>query len=262
MTDRYADAVRARRAELHAERAALAGSHRGELRSELALSRLATAELTRTALRQLAIQVRARIGRADRADRARVPGDVAIAVAAIAEAVDVELTIELAAALRRIAGSRALDLPDGWPPLPDARPPVVDVAFAGPRTALLAGTMEGITVWRTALVPIAALPLLGLPVLSLPVLGGPTLAPLAIGLAVAGLVVAVRHRRGLAERAALQRATEDALATARAGLDADTGRRLLELERAAGADLDMAVQRRRAAVEAQLRELAPAVADA
>lgn len=257
MTDRYADAVRARRAELRAERAALAGSHRAELRSELALARLAAAELAATALRQLGREARDRIATADRAGRARLPAEVGTAVAAIAAAVDGELTGELAAALRRIAGVRALQLPEGWPAVPTGRPPVVDDAFARPRTPLLAGAAEGIAVWRTALVPVAALPVLGLPVL-----GGPALAPLATGLAVAGLVLAVRHRRGVAERMVLQRATDEALATARAQLDADTGRRLLELERAAGEELDRAAQQRRAVVEAELRELSPVVADA
>lgn len=254
VTDRYAEAVRARRAELRADRAALVGSHRAELRTELALARLAAVEVTATALRRLARESRSRIETADRAGRARLPADVAAAVAAIAAAVDVELTGELAPALRRIAGCRALALPDGWPAVPAARPPAVDDAFTRRRTSWLAGAMEGITVWRTALLPIAALPLLGLPVL-----GGPALAPLAIGLAAAGLVAAVRHRRALAERVVLQRMTDEALATARAQLDADTGRRLLELERSAGADLDLAVDRRRAAVEAELRDLSPAV---
>jgi hypothetical protein len=256
MTDRYADAVRARRVELRAERAALAGSHRAELRTELALARLAVADLVAAALRQLAREARGRIATADRIGRARLPADVATAVAAVAAAVDAELRGELAPAVRRIAGVRALEVPAGWPVVPAARPPVVDDAFAGPRTPLLAGALEGITVWRTALVPVAALPLLGLPVL-----GGPALAPLAIGAAAAALVVAVRHRRAQVERAALARAVEEALGTARALLDADTGRRLLELERSAGAELDHAVLRRRAVVEAELRELSPVGSD-
>lgn len=256
MTDRYAEAVRARRAELRAERAALAGTHRVELRTELALARLAVTDLVATALRQLTREARDRIATADRVGRERMPTDVATAVAALAAAVDAELTGELAPALRRIAGIRALVMPDGWPAVPAARPPLVDDAFARPRTPLLAGALEGITVWRTALVPVAALPLLGLPVL-----GGPALAPLAIGATVAALVVAVRHRRAQVERAALARAVDEAVATARALLDADTGRRLLELERAAGAELDHAVLRRRAVVEAELRELSPAGSD-
>ena len=256
MTDRYADAVRARRAELRAERAALAGSHRVELRTELALARLAVTDLVATALRQLTREARDRVAAADRIGRERIPADVAAAVAALAALVDAELIGELAPALRRIAGSRALELPDGWPAVPTGRPPLVADAFARPRTPLLAGTLEGITVWRTALVPVAALPLFGLPVL-----GGPALAPLALGTAMAALVVAVRHRRAEVERVALTRAVDEAVATARALLDADTGRRLLELERSAGAELDHAVLRRRAAVEAELRELSPAGSD-
>lgn len=256
MSDRYADAVRARRAELRAERAALAGAHRVELRTELALARLAVTDLVAAALRQLAREARARIATADRAGRDRMPADIAIAVAALAAAVDAELSGELAPALRRIAGVRALEMPEGWPAVPAARPPVVDDAFARPRTPLLTGALEGITVWRTALVPIAALPLLGLPVL-----GGPALAPLAIGAAAAALVVAVRHRRAQVERTALARAAEEAVATARALLDADTGRRILELERSAGAELDHAVLSRRAVVEAELRELSPVGSD-
>jgi hypothetical protein len=45
-------------------------------------------------------------------------------------------------------------------------------------------------------------------------------------------------------------------------LDADLGRRLLELERSAGADLDVAVARRRVVVETEWRALRAEVADA
>ncbi|SHK81563.1 hypothetical protein SAMN05443637_112162 [Pseudonocardia thermophila] len=256
MTDRYADAVRARRAELRAERAALGGAHRAELRTELALARLAVAELVAVAARQLVREVRERVAAADRTGRARLPADVERAVHAIAAAVDDHLTGELAPALCRVAGSRGLTLPPEWPAVPPGRPPVVD-PIAPARTPLLVGALEGLTAWRTALLPLAALPLLGLPVL-----GGPALAPLAIGTAVTALVLAVRHRRVLAERAALLRAAEEAVAAARALLDADVSRRLLELERSVGAELDEAVARRRVGVEAELRELAPVVADA
>ncbi|WP_433557378.1 hypothetical protein ACQPWY_37305 [Pseudonocardia xinjiangensis] len=85
----------------------------------------------------------------------------------------------------------------------------------------------------------------------------PALAPLAVGAGVAAVIATVRARRTSAERLRLHRHTEQVLAAAARAVDADLGRRLVELERAAVAALDAAVLRRRAEVDAELALLAP-----
>jgi len=257
MSHRYDDAVRARRVELIDERRLLGGTHRAELRSELALSRIAASDVIAAAFTQLRRETRAHVEHRDRAVRNRLPTLLGPAVDALATAVHGRWAAELTPGLRRIAALRSLDVGrPGWPPLPAlrARP----VAPRTPeRSPLLTGASDGLTLWRLVLVPLAVLPLFGLPVL-----GGPALAPLAMGVGAAVAVLAVRSRRIASERAALRRCVDETLTSARTALEGDLGRRLLELERSAGADLDTAVLRRRAAVEAEWRELVPEVAGA
>ena len=254
MADRYADAVRARRAELRAERASLAGGYRAELRSELALGRLVASDAAATALAELGREARAHAEAADRARLAALPERITAALDAVAVAVHSRMAAELGPALRRIATSRALRLDAGWPRLPGPRLPVATVPEPEPLPArsLLTGTAEGLAFWRLALLPLAVLPLLGLPAM-----GGPAFAPLAAGVGATAAVAAFRSRRLALQRAALRRCADDAIAAAAAAIDADVGRRLLELERAAGAELDAAVAARRALVDAELRALAP-----
>lgn len=255
MPDRYADAVRARRSELRAERLLLDGAHRGELRSELALSRIAASAAATTALTELAREARLHVEGADREGRARLPASLAAALDAVAVMVHARWVAELAPALRRIATGRSLVTDRDWPRLPGPRLPVVVVPSAPDPVrqarTLLVGAADGVALWRLVLLPLAVLPLLGLPAL-----GGPALAPFAAGVAVAGVVVAVRSRRATLERAGLRRCVDETLTAGRAVVEADLGRRLLELERAVGAELDVAVARRRAVVEAELRVLA------
>lgn len=251
MSDRYADAVRARRAELRAALAELDGAHRAELRSELALARIAASDAAIAALSRLAREARAYVESAGPAGRRRLPALLGDAVDALAVAL--HSAAHLGAALRRIAGRRGLELGPDWPRLPGPRlPVVVPVPPDSARHSLLAGAVEGVALWRVALVPLAVLPLLGLPAL-----GGPRLAPLAVGLGLAGLILAVRHRRAAADRAALYACAVDTLGSARAAIEADLGRRLLELERTLGAELDRAAARRRCEIEAELGALAP-----
>ena len=62
-------------------------------------------------------------------------------------------------------------------------------------------------------------------------------------------------RRGHAEQALLRRQVDAVLGQARITLRVDVERMLLEVERSAAAELDSAVQRRRAVVEAELLAL-------
>jgi hypothetical protein len=256
MPDRYAEAVRARRAELADARGQLHGSHRAELRGELALSRLAAADALAAALAQLGREARGHIGHPDHAVRAGFPALLAAALDRIAEAAHERWVAELAAGLRQIATVRSLGLGPAWPRLPPPRlpvlpaPPPVEAVRAG--RSLLSGAVEGLALWRLVLFPIAVLSVVGLAAPA-----WPALLPLAAGVGVAGAVVAARSRRIALERAALRRCAEETLAAARVALEADLGRRLVEVERSAGADLDAAVARRRRTVDAELRALAP-----
>lgn len=252
MPDRYADAVRARRAELRAEQGPLAGTHRGELRAELALARIVAADAAAAAFADLAREVGAHAGHPERAVGRALPGCMSAALDALAARVHTATLAQLVPALRRIATARRLDLGLSWPALPTPRRPMLDPVPAAPvRAPHLAGAAEGLAVWRVALVVLAAMPLVGLPVW-----GGPALAPAAVGIGAAAVTVAVLARRGGAERALLRRRMDAVLVQARAALRVDVERMLLELERSAAAELDAAVERRRAAVEAELLALA------
>ena len=123
MSTRYACAVHARRVELRARRADLTGDHRVELRSCLALSRLAATADTAAALAGLAREVAVHIDAADRAARERLPARLAAAVDDVAFAGHAAWAAALRPALRRIATERSLSMPPGWPRLPAGRPP-------------------------------------------------------------------------------------------------------------------------------------------
>jgi hypothetical protein len=253
--DRYADSVRARRAELRAQRERLLGGHRSELRSALALSRVAAAGETANALADLARDVANHLERADRTGRRRTSALLGRAVADTVLQLHEGWAAALRPALRRIAAERSLPVEPGWPRLPAPRIPPMPAAPPPTRTprALLSGAAQGAALWRLLLVPAAVLPLCGLPAW-----GGPALAPLAAGSGVAALVVAARSGRTAAERAALRRHADTVLAAAAIGMETDLQRRLLELERTASAVLDAGITRRRAEVDSELALLAPA----
>lgn len=252
LPDRYGDAVRARRAELRSELGVLSGTHRAELRAELSLARIAATDAATAAFAGLAREVRRYVVHGAptvrRSLATRLPG----ALDALAERVHATAFAGLAPTLRRIATVRRLDIGPGWPTVPSPRLPLLDRAPPEPlRPPRLTGAAEGLAVWRVALVVVAAMPLVGLPVV-----GGAGLAPLAAGLGAAGVAVAVRQRRSGVERAVAARQAEALLARGRAALRVDVERMLLELERAAAAELDAAVERRRGSVEAELLALA------
>jgi hypothetical protein len=251
MPDRYADAVRARRAELRAELEPLAGTHRAELRAELGLARIVAADRAAAAFADLVREVGEHVDHTDRAVGRALPACLPTALDGLAVRVHSGTLAQLAPALRRIATARRLDLGPAWPALPAPRLPLLAAGQVAPvRAPRLAGAAEGLAVWRVAFVLLAAMPLVGLPVW-----GGPALAPVAVGLGAAAVVVAVVARRGSAEQALLRRRMEAVLGQARVAVRVDVERMLLELERSAGAELDAAVLRRRALVEAELLAL-------
>jgi hypothetical protein len=257
MPDRYADAVRARRAELRALRELLAGGHRAELRTELATVKVAVAAQLGAALIAVAREFRGQVERADRRTRAVLPE---LLLAEVENALARERHAGLAAAaaaVRRTAGARSVPFDPMWPApgrgsprrrLPE--PPPLEPP-PGAARALLTGVAGS---WRLALVPLAALPVVGI--------AGPALLPLAVGTGVAAVLAAGRARAVAHERVRLRQWADEVLAGARARAEVDLVAAFLELERAAGADLDAAVARRRAEVEAALAALAALGAEA
>jgi hypothetical protein len=253
MPDRYADAVRARRVELRALRELLSGGHRAELRSCLALSRLAAAAHAAAALAELRRETAEHATGGDRTVRQRLPALVDAAVAAIAHAVHAGWAAGLHPALRRIATERDLAIEPGFPRLPAPwlpGPPPRLPEPPRPTWSLLAP--EGSALWRAALLPVAVLPVLGLPAVT-----GPAAVPIALGAGVAAVAFAVRRQRIGVERATARRNAEHVISAAAAAVEADLDRRIVEVERSAAAALDAAVLRRRAAVDAELALLAP-----
>ncbi len=252
--DRYADAVRARRAELRAQLRRLGGSHRHELRGALALSHVVTAAETAAALAALGREIGQHIDHADSTARQRVPATFAAALDDCARSMSGGWAVALRPALRRIASERSLHVDPDWPRLPAPRPLSLPAPPPPVRTLAAVGTglAHGAALGRLLLVPLVVLPLCGLPLV-----GGPALVPLAVGAAITATALATRSRRAAADRSRLRRHVEAVLAAAGTALDADLGRRLIELEHSAGATLDAAVSRRRAELEAELVELAP-----
>ncbi|MEJ3655772.1 hypothetical protein WEH80_22640 [Actinomycetes bacterium KLBMP 9759] len=254
MPDRYAEAVRARRAELRAERALLGGSHRAELRNELALSRVDASATASTAFGRLAREVRQHVDAAGRGQLRALPALVAEAIVAVGAATGAAWAADLGPALRRIAACRSLAMPSGWPALPDVRfgvaPPEPEPVR--PTLTVLVGAAGGVAASRAVVLPLALLPIAGLPAV-----GGAGLLPLGAGAAAAGAVVALRSHGTSLRRAALRRAVDDALAAACTSLDNDLTRRLLEVERTVGAELDDAVAALLAVLDRELREIVP-----
>ena len=110
MPDRYADAVRARRAELRAELGSLAGTHRAELRAELGLARIVATDGAAAAFADLSREVAAHTGHPERAVGRALPACLPAALDGLTTRVHAATFAQLAPALRRIATVRRLDL--------------------------------------------------------------------------------------------------------------------------------------------------------
>lgn len=255
--ERYADAVRARRAELRADRALLLGGPR-EVRHVLMAARLAaSAELT-AALAGLRRELRHHAARADGAGRAALPSLTGAAVGRLVDRVVAGWAAALLAALRGVAAARCAPGGSSWlvvdpvVALVTCRP---SVAIPGPdpppslARALVLGVTGG--TWRVALLPAAALPAIGLPAL-----GGRAVLPPALGIVAALLVAGARAHRIAADRARLCRWADEVVAAVRAVVETELARRAVEVERVVGAELDDLVARQLARVDAELRALA------
>ncbi|GEL19649.1 hypothetical protein [Pseudonocardia asaccharolytica] len=245
MPDRYADAVRRRRAELRAHHLMLTGGHRAEIRAACAQVRVALAADVARTVAELARQARGYVDCPDRAVRHRLPA----LLAAAADEARADLRARIAAlvlpALRRIAAQRGVlgalvSLPGGAPGRPGGLPGPEPLPGLG---RVLAASGSG-GFWRLAVLPAATIPVLGLPV--------------GLGLVLLVFVLVARQRWVAAERARLHRWSADAVAEVHGGLDTELGLALLDLEQRAGVLLDAAVAARRTEIEAELQALAPA----
>ncbi|HVL82956.1 MAG TPA: hypothetical protein VM367_01485 [Pseudonocardia sp.] len=250
--DRYADAVRARRAELAGLRALLARGHRGELRSRLALARITASAGLATELAAFGRELRACIDAADGRSRTALPDAVGGAVPELVASAR-EHTAGALAAVRVLAAERGL-LPDlCWPATPATGPLPALPAPEAPATAAraLVDLVGAAGPWRVVL------PVAGLPILGAPALGRPAAVPLLLAASVLVVGLGVRARRVALDRARLHRWTVEVLAALRTALGAELDRWFVEVERAAGGDLDTRAAARLAEVDAELAALAP-----
>ncbi|MGE3286445.1 MAG: hypothetical protein AB7J32_10125 [Pseudonocardia sp.] len=244
--DRYADAVRARRAELRAARDGLAGVHR-DLRSALTIARLSASTELADATGRLATEARAFLKVAERRERARFPAVLLDGVDQLRAWAAPRREAAVRAAARRVAARRGVLVDAAWPALADDPPRPLPAVGGDPGRSPWSSIAGG---WRAALLPAATLPLTGLSVAS----PGAVVATTALGLGVAVLVGG--HQAATAERVGLRRWSDEVLLAVRADGDAALARMVLRVEQA-GSTLEAAVAARRADVEAELAELAP-----
>lgn len=251
--DRYADAVRARRAELRALTALLDGGHRAELRSCLALARVTGSAALAADLAELGRDLRAHVERADRRGRAALPRLVAAATEQLVAAA-ARRREPVLAAVRALAAERGLLPGPEWPSAARAEP-VASSALPPPDpptgASMLAGLADGAGVWRLVL------PLAGLPMLGLPALGGAALLPVAIVAGVAMVAAAVQMRRSAADRARWRLWAGETHIALRTSLGTDLDTWLIALERTVAPELDRRAERLRVVLDAELRNLEP-----
>ncbi|MGD9525294.1 hypothetical protein [Pseudonocardia sp.] len=244
--DRYADAVRARRAELRAARDRLAGVHR-DLRSALTIARLGASAEFADATGRLAAEARAFLKAAERRERARFPAVLLDAAERLRAWAAPRRAGTVRAAARRVATRRGIPVGAAWPVLADDPPRPLPAPATEPGGSPWSSIAGG---WRAALLPAATLPLTGLSVAS----PGAVVATSALGLGAAVLVGG--HQSATAERARLRRWSDEVLLAVRADGDAALARMVLRIEQAAG-ELDAAIAAARAGIDAELAELAP-----
>lgn len=243
MPDRYADAVRARRAELRAMQATLR-TYPVELRGRLTLARLAAERAAGTAVDELAGEAAAHVT----AGTPHLPAAVDAAAGAVLAEVHAGWAAAVRPALRRIAAERGWVPEPAWPRLPAPHRPVPARPAPAPPGGLLTRLGEGAALGRLALLPLAVSPAL---------VGGRALVPLAAGTGLAALGVAVAAHRGAVRRQRLHRHVEHTLAGLRTGVARELTRWTVETERTAGHTLDTELTRIATDLDRELRLLAP-----
>ena len=131
------------------------------------------------------------------------------------------------AAARRAVAARELRVAEEWPVIEGPAPPSEPVP---PPRVRAVEVVTDPAAWRLAVLPTALLPVVLVPLLGLPAAAAPALLPPAVGLGALVLVVVARARHAAVHRARLRRFADVLVAAARERIDADAGRRLLELE--------------------------------
>ncbi len=247
VSDRYADAVTARRAELRAQRRLLGPGIRAELRDALALVRAAGAAGTTAAFADLRREVEVHL---DHTSARALPPLVAAAVVAIEEWAHRRWTDEARTALLEVALLRELPVLPVVPP----REPGPAAHPGQPRPVRWIEVLADAGAWRLAVLPLVVAPLTGP--------AGPAVLLPALGLGVLVLAVVLRARRAATEQARVRLWCAELVALAQERIDAELGRRTAMLAARAAPVLDDALGRRRRAVVAELDLLAPEVSGA
>lgn len=244
--DRYADAVHARRRELHAQLLLLTPGHRAGLRDALLAARAAAAAEAAEALAELRREIDLHLRRRP---HPALPVLVTAAVRSIEDTAHRRWSSRARAAVRRAAADRGLPLPSRRPVLPPTPPPAV--AAPPPRPVGIVDVLADGGAWRLAVLPLAAAPLTGP--------AGPAVLLPAVGAGALVLCAALRARRAAVEGARLQAWCLGLLAETRSRLDTELRHRTVVLCAEAGTHLDSSLTRRRAVLDAELRLLAAEV---
>ena len=252
--------MRARRAELRADRAVLLAGHRVELRQCVTASRLAASADLAEALAGLGRELRHHaagrtgpVGQCCRRWRAAVGRLVDRVVAGwVVGLLQVYAALPLRAAAGRAVVARGHRRRPGG--RAGAAPSVRRAARPRPSGRRGAGAARGRDggTWRLALLPAAVLPAVGLPAV-----GGRAVLPPAVGIGLALLSPGLGRTGPRPTGRGCAGGRTRSVATVRAALDTELARRAIEVERVAGAELDELVARRLARVDVELRALAP-----
>jgi hypothetical protein len=253
VTRRHAEALRARRSELVAALAEADGRHRARLRGDLALVRLrATADLTASLNDLRALSAPWISG-----PRSSLPEVLGPAIGRASATLLAGARGEAEAAVRRAGGRMLGPLPlppELIPRAPTAAAVVTRELPAPParvgRLDALVRAGSGAGLVRLALVLVA-----GAPALGLSVAGGRTLLPVAIGLAVAAVVLLARHRRSAVERERWAYWLDTAVRDAESATVSALSALLIDVERRATELLDRTAAERRTVLAAELRSL-------
>jgi hypothetical protein len=250
-----ADALRARRDKLAAERKSSTRSWQVKLRTEIQRARLESLHEVSRQVRDAQAWFRQTIDGADKEALAALPQQVDAALQVISARVNAVLADRLGRAadaalaelfsVPEMAAIRARFARGGQPPVV-LRAPEKRTATAEDRLLVFMGVSGGLGAGR-----IAALPLAGIGVAAL----NPIVLPVTIVLGLGAGYWMARTRKHLADKQHMRQWLSDALADARSTLDQLVSEQLIDAEGQLSLALDEALTGRIEAIEEELREV-------
>ncbi|MBN9109671.1 MAG: hypothetical protein J0I34_12890 [Pseudonocardia sp.] len=241
MVDRYAEATRMRRAELTAQRDALAG-YRAEVRTVCGLARASAPTHVTAVVGALTAESVRYVDRACRADRIRFPGHAQVAADRAVGLVLHRVGRRLLPELRRVATARGLPVQ------------IVDTGPPDAAAVTLPALPPPARPWQVLPGSRTVLPWLGMPIVGAPAVSGTVGPAVACGLVL--LVATAAARWVAADRARLRQWVPGVAAAVRAAATSVLVAWLMHVEQQVVAALDVAVAARLATIEGELAALA------